>query len=131
MIVDASAIIALIRNEPDAENLYRTIVGSPRALMVAPTYVECCLVLTKDRSEEAIKQFDALLEKLSVDIIPFTPKMAKIAAHAFLKFGKGRGNQAQLNFGDCISYAASKVEAMPLLFKGEDFGFTDVERVVS
>jgi ribonuclease VapC len=128
MIVDASAIVALIRNEPEAESIYRSIVTSPRVVLVAPTYVECCLVLTKDRSADAIMQLDALLEKLSVDIIPFTPKMAKIAAQAFLKFGKGRGNQAQLNFGDCISYAASKVEAMPLLFKGEDFGFTDVER---
>jgi ribonuclease VapC len=130
MIVDASAIVALIRNEPEAESIYRAIVASPRVVVVAPTYVECCLVLTKDRSADAITHLDALLEKLSVDIIPFTPKMAKIAAQAFLKFGKGRGNQAQLNFGDCISYAASKVEAMPPLFKGEDFGFTDVEKAV-
>jgi ribonuclease VapC len=130
MIVDASAIVALIRNEPEAESIYRAIITSPRVVLVAPTYVECCLVLTKDRSADAIMQLDALLEKLSVDVIPFTPKMAKIAAQAFVKFGKGRGNQAQLNFGDCISYAASKVEAMPLLFKGEDFGFTDVEKAV-
>lgn len=130
MIVDSSAIVAMIRNEPDAAGFYNAIMASPRAVLAAPTYVECCLVLTKDRTEEAIREFDSLLDKLSIEIIAFTPKMARIAAKAFLKYGKGRGNPAQLNFGDCISYAASKVEALPLLFKGEDFVHTDVERVL-
>jgi ribonuclease VapC len=130
MIVDSSAIVALIRNELDAERFHTAILTAPRAVLVAPTYVECCLVLTKDRSEIAVKELDNLLDKLSMDIIPFTPKMAQISARAFLKYGKGRGNPAQLNFGDCMAYAASKVEAMPLLFKGEDFVHTDVERAV-
>ena len=130
MIVDSSAIVAIIRNELEATRFYNAIMASPRAVLAAPTYVECCLVLTKDRSEEAVKELDSLLDKISIEIIAFTPKMAQIAAKAFLKYGKGRGNPAQLNFGDCISYAVSKVEAMPLLFKGDDFVHTDVERVL-
>jgi ribonuclease VapC len=127
MIVDSSAIVSVLRNESDAKVFGSAILLAQRALMVAPTYLECCLVLTKDRSDSAIRELDNLIEKSSLELIPFTPKMARIAAQAFLKYGKGRGNSAQLNFGDCIAYAASKTEMMPLLFKGDDFRHTDVE----
>jgi ribonuclease VapC len=130
MIVDSSAIIAMMRDEIDGGLYYEAIVASPRVLMPAPIYVECCLVLTKDRSELAMQELDSLLGRIMIEIIPLTPKMSRVAAKAFLTYGKGRGHKAQLNFGDCISYAASKVEAMPLLFKGEDFALTDVEKAL-
>lgn len=130
MIVDSSAIIAVLRQESDAERLARAIQVSHKALMSAPTYLECSIVATKDRPLTAMLELDRLIEDLRIEIIAFTPRMARVAAMAFLEYGKGRGHPAQLNFGDCISYAVSKVEAMPLLFKGDDFPHTDVECAV-
>lgn len=88
------------------------------------------MVLTSGKNQKGLTEIHALLNSLAIEIIAFTPAMAKLATEAFLKYGKGSGHSAQLNFGDCKAYAASKVEGLPLLFKGEDFAKTDVEQVV-
>ena len=98
--------------------------------MSAPSYVELCLAAASKRGTQAVDDIDAQLALWGVEIIPFDQHAAKLAVSAFRRYGKGRGHPAQLNFGDCMAYAASKTEAMPLLFKGDDFGHTDVERAV-
>ncbi len=85
------------------------------------------MIATRELGETGVNSVDELIDLLRIEIVPFTAQAAKLAQTAFLRFGKGRGHPAQLNFGDCISYAASKFELMPLLFKGTDFSHTDVE----
>jgi ribonuclease VapC len=130
VIVDSSAIIAILRMEPEAEPFLKKLDEAPRCFIAAPTYLEAAMVMAGTLGEKGRDDVDQLLNALDIVIVPFTPTASKVAVSAFLTYGKGSGHKAQLNFGDCISYAASKVEAMPLLFKGEDFGFTDVERAV-
>jgi ribonuclease VapC len=127
MIVDTSAFVAILRGEGDAMELALKIRDAPQKFFPTPCYVESCMVATKDRGSEAIDAIEALLRKLDLQIVPFTTDMARAAVDAFMAYGKGRGHEAQLNFGDCMAYAASKVEMMPLLFKGDDFRLTDVE----
>lgn len=127
MIVDTSAIVAIFNNEPESDLLSAALKRSPRSCIAAPTYLELVMVLTGSRSMRPIDFIDAFLIRLKIETILFSPDMARVAAEGFRRYGKGRGHPAQLNFGDCISYAASKVEAMPLLFKGADFRLTDVE----
>ncbi len=127
MIIDTSALVSILRREVDAQIYVSVIEQSSRRILSAPTHLELCMVALGDRQKDTIENIDRFLTEMSVVRISFTPEMADVAVMAFLKYGKGRGHPAQLNFGDCISYATSKVEAMPLLFKGDDFRLTDVE----
>jgi ribonuclease VapC len=130
VIVDASAILAVYLKEDDAEHFARLMLNAETLYMSAPCYVELCLAAASKRGAEAVDDIDAQLALWGVEIIAFDQHAAKLAVSAFLRYGKGRGHPAQLNFGDCLAYAASKSEAMPLLFKGEDFVHTDVERAL-
>jgi ribonuclease VapC len=130
VIVDSSAIISILRLEPEAQIFLKKLDTTSRCLIAAPTYLEVCMVMAGTLGEKGQDDVDQLLSAMDILIVPFTPTASKVAVSAFLTYGKGRGHKAQLNFGDCISYAMSKVEAMPLLFKGEDFALTDVERAV-
>ena len=127
MIVDTSAIVAILRDEPEARKYYELIKASSLSYLPAPLFLELCMVVISGRSPDAEYEVLSVIEELGIKLIEFTPTMAKVATKSFIKYGKGRGHPAQLNFGDCISYATSKVEAMPLLFKGDDFRLTDVE----
>jgi ribonuclease VapC len=129
MIIDTSAVLSILLAEPDAKIYADAIAASKHRVMAAPTYLELCMVFCGRRNDESLEMVEQFIQKAAISIRPFGPEAAAVAAQAFLRFGKGRGHPA-LNFGDCISYAMSKVEAMPLLFKGEDFGHTDVERVL-
>jgi ribonuclease VapC len=119
-----------LQGEPDAKIYADAIAATNLLVMAAPTYLELCMVFCGRRGDESLEMVEQFIQKAAISIRPFGPEAAAIAAQAFLSFGKGRGHPAQLNFGDCISYAMSKTEAMPLLFKGEDFAHTDVERVL-
>jgi ribonuclease VapC len=130
MIVDTSAIVAVLRQEPDAETFVKALFNAPKSYITAPTYLELVMVITGGRPAPAAEVVDLLLHRLKIEVIPFSADMARVAAQALFDYGKGRNHKAQLNFGDCISYAASKVEVMPLLFKGQDFRLTDVECAV-
>jgi ribonuclease VapC len=130
MIVDTSALVAILRNEPEARRLVEALENASIAQIIAPSVLELCMVMLNTTAPEGLSRIRRMLHDLGIVTIPFTAEMADVAVQSFLLFGKGRGHKAQLNFGDCMAYAASKVEAMPLLFKGEDFAHTDVERAV-
>lgn len=126
MIVDTSAIIAVLRNEPDAVDIGKALQKSPVRRVSAVTYVEAGVVTDSNQNPVLSRRLDDLLRDLQVRIEPVTPRQAEIARQAYRDFGKGR-HKAGLNFGDCFAYALAKDADEPLLFKGDDFRKTDVE----
>ncbi|MGX5828203.1 type II toxin-antitoxin system VapC family toxin [Mesorhizobium sp. 43Arga] len=129
MIIDSSALIAILRLEPGYERFVLAITQARRRLLAAPTFLETTMVLAGGRQDEILDRLDHLLHTASIETIPFTADHAVVARQAFLRYGKGR-HPAALNFGDCIAYATARLEAMPLLFKGDDFRLTDIEAAV-
>ena len=127
MIVDSSAVIALVLREPEAGRIEAALLGPGRARLPAPAYVECCLVLGGRYGDAGVARLDAFILQYRLTFVHFTEAHAALARDAFLRYGKGR-HPAALNFGDCMSYAVAKVERLPLLWVGEDFGRTDVGR---
>jgi ribonuclease VapC len=128
VIVDSSAIIAILRNEPDAELFGAALQRAAIRRMSVVTWVEAAIVTESNRDPVLSRRFDDLLRDVRMRIETVTPRQAEIARHAYRDFGKGRHN-AGLNFGDCFAYALAKEMDEPLLFKGKDFGHTDVEAV--
>ncbi|MGQ0484057.1 MAG: type II toxin-antitoxin system VapC family toxin [Hyphomicrobiales bacterium] len=126
MIVDASALIAILRGEPDALEIAQSMKTAEPKVMAAPTYLEVCMVIVGRKGPGAKSDVDHLIANTGISIVPFSATAAHAATIAFIRFGKGR-HPAGLNFGDCISYALAKTELMPLLFKGDDFRLTDIE----
>jgi len=124
MVIDTSALIALIAGEPEAETFLEAITEAPSASLSAASYVEAGIVLERFPAHAAI--LDDLLIELDIDIVAVTATQARLAREAFRDFGKGR-HPAALNYGDCFSYALAKTIGEPLLFKGDDFARTDVE----
>ncbi len=131
MIVDSSVLIAILFNEESAKQYFEAIDQSKVALIAAPTLLETTIVAVSAKGPSVLQRLDALLSELKIKTLDFGKAHAEEARIAFLKYGKGQGHPAQLNFGDCISYAASKVEMMPLLFKGDDFRKTDVDCAIT
>jgi ribonuclease VapC len=127
VIVDSSVIIAILRDEADAEAISEALQGAPVCRMSAVTYVEAAVVTDSNRSPVLSRRFDDLLRDLRVHVESVTARQAEIARQAYRDFGKGR-HKAGLNFGDCFAYALAKEMDEPLLFKGNDFAHTDVER---
>jgi ribonuclease VapC len=126
MIVDASAIIAILRDENDGPALARTLEQAPVRRISAATYVEAAVVTDRNRDPVLSRRFDDLLRDSAIAIEPVTAEQAKIAREAYRDFGKGR-HRAGLNFGDCFAYALARVTGEPLLFKGDNFRHTDIE----
>jgi ribonuclease VapC len=126
MIVDASAIIAILRGEDDEPALARTLEEALVRRISAATYVEAAIVTDSNRDPVLSRRFDDLLRDSAIVIEPVTAEQAVIARDAYRDFGKGR-HRAGLNFGDCFAYALAKVTGEPLLFIGDDFCHTDVE----
>ncbi len=129
MIVDTSAIIAILEQEPEANFFEDRLLATSEKFMAAPSLLEACMVASGRRGPEGIGEVEELIRVLAVRILPFDERAARSAIDAFGRFGKGR-HPAGLNFGDCISYALAKSEAMPLLFKGNDFRLTDIEPAI-
>ncbi len=129
MIVDSSALVAILRVEPGHDRFVRAITDARRRLIASPTLLETSMVLAGGWQDKILDQLDAFLRTASIETIAFTAEHAAVARDAFLRYGKGR-HPAALNFGDCISYAAARLEAMPLLFKGDDFRLTDIEAAI-
>ena len=125
MIVDSSAIIAVLRNEPDASAISEVLQNAPMCRISAVTFVEAAVVTDSNRSPVLSRRFDDLLRDARIQVESVTPRQAQIARDAYRDFGKGR-HRAGLNFGDCFAYALAKELDEPLLFKGEDFRHTDV-----
>lgn len=128
MVIDPSAILAIIYAEPEELIFLQLIRDSDNCLLSSPSYVEISIVLGAKHGNQAVEQLDLLLTALSISIVPFSEEQAQLAREAFLKFGKGR-HRAKLNMGDCFSYALAKSTSQPLLFKGNDFIYTDIDKV--
>ena len=126
MIIDSSAIIAILRDEPDASAISQALQQAPVCRMSAVTYVEAAVVTDSNRNPVLSRRFDDLLRDVQMRIEPVTLRQAEIARAAYRDFGKGR-HKAGLNFGDCFAYALAKEMDETLLFKGNDFRQTDVE----
>ena len=126
MIVDTSALIAILRDEHDAMVHARAIANAAIRRISATTYVETAAVIDASRDPIASRRFDDLLREARFAIEPVTEDQARIAREAYRDFGRGSCHPARLNFGDCFSYALSKAMNEPLLFKGDDFTHTDV-----
>ncbi len=129
MIIDTSALIAILFNEADAPIYARAIEQAESRRMSAANFVEAAMVAEKFTGGRAGLRFDALLRTSRIIIEPFTVEQAHLARQAFLDYGKGR-HGAGLNFGDCFAYALAKSSGEPLLFKGADFALTDITPAV-
>ena len=129
MIIDSSVLVAILRLEPGYDRFVLAITQAKRRLLAAPTLLETTMVLAGRREDEVLDRLDQFLRTASIETVPFTADHAAVARQTFLRYGKGR-HPAALNFGDCIAYATARLEAMPLLFKGDDFRLTDIEAAV-
>lgn len=126
IVVDTSAIVAIAKEEPDYQEL-GSAIADEGAIMGTPTVVEVKFVLSSVLDSAAI---DTMIDRLGreggLQVVAFTNEMADAAVAAFRRYGKGRGHPAQLNLGDCTSYAVARVLGLPLLFKGDAFRHTDI-----
>lgn len=121
MIADSSALIAILRAEPEAPE-FRSLVAGNITRVSAATVLETCIVMTTARHHEV----DRLLGDAEIEVVPFDSRHVGLARDAYVRFGRGSGSRAGLNFGDCMTYALAKVTGEPLLFKGDDFTHTDL-----
>ena len=126
MIIDSSAIMAIVRNEPERQAFITAIADASRRLLAAPNLLEAAIVVERLGDPTLVREFDTVLADLQVESVPFTAAHAQIARDAYRDFGKGSGHPAQLNFGDCFAYALAKDADEPLLYKGNDFVHTDI-----
>ncbi|MFI4988517.1 MAG: type II toxin-antitoxin system VapC family toxin [Alphaproteobacteria bacterium] len=126
MIIDASALIAILRAEPEAAACADAIEKARHRRISAVNFTEAAIVIDLARDPVASRRFDELLRRAEIAIEPVTAAQALIAREAYRDFGKGSGHPARLNFGDCFAYALAKTAGEPLLFKGEDFAATDI-----
>ena len=127
MIVDSSALVAVLRREPEFERLIDAMLDAETVLVPAPCYLEVAMVIAGRKGPDSRPEIDALLDQLRARLVALTDPHARLATDAFLRYGKGR-HPAGLNFGDCMAYAVAKAEGAPLLFVGEDFARTDAAR---
>jgi ribonuclease VapC len=129
MVLDTSALLAILFAEPEAEAMVRAVAADPRRLVGAPTLVEASAVMRSRKGGAGEVALDGLLERMEVETVPVSVVAARLARLGYSRFGKGCGDPAVLNYGDCLAYGVAMAERQPLLFKGDDFGHTDVEAV--
>jgi ribonuclease VapC len=129
VIIDTSALIAILWDEPERSAFNKAIAQAGTRQMSAATFVEASIVIEASRGYEGLRDFDLFVAAAGIGLAPVDPEQAQIAREAFRKYGKGR-NPAGLNYGDCFSYALAKVTGLPLLFKGDDFSQTDIQSAV-
>jgi ribonuclease VapC len=130
MIVDSSALLAILRAEPEMLACAQAIEDVARRRISAANFLETAIVIDGSRDPVASRRFDDLVRTANLTIEPVTEEQARIAREAYRDFGKGSGHPAQLNFGDCFAYALAKVTGEPLLFKGDDFRQTDIASAI-
>lgn len=125
MIVDSSVLVAILLGEPETARLGRALLRNPDGKLPSSCLLEASMIALSRRGEAGILDLDILVMRLGLELLPFTPSQARVAREAFRRYGKGR-HAAGLNFGDCMAYAAARELGEELLFKGTDFGLTDV-----
>jgi ribonuclease VapC len=128
VVIDTSALVALLAMEPEAARLAQAIEADPVRLLSAAALVETSIVLESRQGEAAMRELDLLVARAGVQVEPVTVEHAELARQAWRRFGKGR-HSAGLNYGDCFSYALSRATGEALLFQGNDFQQTDVVTV--
>lgn len=125
MIVDSSALLAMLLKEPEGRLIDKAIADSGDCRISSGNYLETSIVALGRNGPDGLRDLDLLIARFRIEIAPFTESQAYLARQAFARFGKGR-HPAGLNFGDCMAYALAKETGEELLFKGTDFGLTDV-----
>jgi ribonuclease VapC len=129
MVLDTSALLALLLDEPEAESFRVAVEDDVRRLVAAATLLETALVIEAQKGEPGGRELDLLIHKAEIAVVPVDTEHVAEARRAFRRFGKGR-HAAGLNFGDLFAYALARISGEPLLFKGDDFTKTDVARVI-
>ena len=127
MVIDSSAIVAILQGEPERQTFIEAINSVNYRNISAVSFVETSQILISRYEAKGIQELDNFIDKANINIRSVDETQAVIARRAFQEFGKGR-HPAQLNFGDCFTYALAKLLNQPLLFKGEDFSKTDINR---
>ncbi len=128
MILDSSAVVAVLLGEPEARRFVRAIADDPKRLIAAVNVLECAIVLESRKGPHGVRELDLLLHEASIDAVAMDHEQLALAREAYRRFGRGR-HPAGLNLGDCCAYALAAQTGEPLLFKGDDFFQTDVRAV--
>ena len=129
MVLDTSALVAILMAEPESERMLRAIAADPARLLGTPTLVESAAVMLARKGGGGEISLDALLHRLGVRIVPMSEDAARLARLAYARFGREVGSPPVLNYGDCLAYGVAMAAREPLLFKGDDFARTDVNAV--
>ncbi|MES0199934.1 type II toxin-antitoxin system VapC family toxin [Mesorhizobium sp. M0011] len=127
MVIDTSAILAILKQEPDAPVIAQRLAGNQLMFMSAATLMECGTVVVGRYGAAGTAELRGLLKRLKVTIVALTAEHAQAGIEAYALYGRGTGHPAKLNMGDCFSYALARTRNLPLLFKGNDFIHTDIE----
>lgn len=128
MVIDSSALVALLLLEEEAERLARALAADPRRLISVFNWLETAIVIEAKKGEAGARELDLLLHRAQIEIVAMNPDQSDIARTAWRVYGKGN-HPAGLNIGDCCAYALAKYSGEPLLFKGADFSQTDIQSV--
>jgi ribonuclease VapC len=131
MVIDTSAVVAILRQESGAEGLLRRLTAAGARRISAASLLETAIVLEAKSGERGGEQLDLFLARAQIEVAPVTIDQVRIARTAWRRYGKGTGHPARLNFGDCFSYALAQSLGEELLYKGADFADTDVARAGS
>jgi ribonuclease VapC len=131
MIVDSSALVAILKREPEGAAFSKLLEATKIVRVSAATYFETGIVIDSQGKPSASRLLDELIEESGIQIEPVTVEQARIARQAYRDYGKGSGHPANLNFGDCFSYALARDKREPILFKGDDFVHTDLRSALS
>ena len=126
MVIDTSAFLAILQDEPDRRSFTAAIAAAVARRTSAATFLEASMVLQSRYGAEGVQRLDMLLESARIEVMAVDPAQARIARRAFIDFGKGR-HPAGLNYGDCFAYALARQLREPLLCKGGDFARTDLD----
>jgi ribonuclease VapC len=130
MVIDTSAVVAILKAEPEARALLTKLAGAAVCRLSAASFVEAGLVIRHDVTGTYAQALETLIKEFNIQIEPVTERQARIALDAYNRFGRGTGHRASLNYGDCFSYALTKDTGESLLFKGNDFSQTDITLAV-
>ena len=125
MVIDTSALLAILRDEPERRVFNERIEAVADCVLSVADFVEASIVLEARHGAEGVRDLDLYIERAGIELAAVDAEQARVARDGFRRFGKGR-HRASLNYGDCFAYALSRVRGEPLLFKGEDFALTDV-----
>jgi ribonuclease VapC len=125
MVLDTSALLAVLQDEPERRRFNEAIEGADQALLSTASFVEASIVIEARHGAEGVRDLDLFIDRAGIELVPVDAAQARVACRAYSRFGKGR-HRAGLNFGDVFAYALASVRREPLLCKGDDFRHTDL-----